>query len=121
MSVVPERKDLRERTKRFALRVIRLFQALPHSTEAQVIGKQVLRSATSVGAQFREGHRAKSDADFISRLEGSLQELEETVYWFELLAEAGIVPEERMKDLMREAEELIAIFVTIVRGVKRRR
>jgi four helix bundle protein len=80
-------KDLRVRTKNFALRIIRLYGSLPKSTEAQVLGKQVLRSGTSVGAQYREGQRAKSDADFISKAEGALQELDETGYWLELLTE----------------------------------
>lgn len=73
-------KDLRVRTKEFALRIIRLYSNLPKSTVAQVLGKQVLRSGTSVGAQYREGQRAKSDADFISKTEGVLQELDETSY-----------------------------------------
>jgi len=86
---------LRERTKAFALRVIRLYAALPKTTEAQVIGKQVLRSGTSVGAHYREAQRAKSDADFISKIEGGLQEAEETAYWLELLGESGILPDAR--------------------------
>ena len=72
------RQDLRKRTKEFALRIIKLYAALPKSTEAQVIGKQLLRSGTSVGAQYREACRAKSNADFISKIEGGLQELDET-------------------------------------------
>src|SRR2546423_4056699 len=82
-------RDLRVRTKSFALRIIRLYAALPKTVEAQVIGKQLLRSGTSVGAHYREAQRAKSNADFISKIEGGLQELEETVYWLELLADAG--------------------------------
>jgi four helix bundle protein len=70
-----QRQDLGKRTKDFALRIIRLYAALPKTTEAQVIGKQVLRSGTSVGAHYREARRAKSDADFISKIEGALQEL----------------------------------------------
>ena len=73
-------KDLRTRTKAFALRVIRLFAALPKTTEAQVIGKQLLRSATSVGAHYREATRARSHAEFISKVEGGLQELEESAF-----------------------------------------
>jgi four helix bundle protein len=81
----------------------------------------VLRSGTSVGAHYREAQRAKSDADFISKIEGGLQELDETAYWLELLVEAGIVPEEKLKPLIQETDELIAIFVTIVTKVKGRR
>ena len=75
-----EKPDLKIRTKEFALRIIRLYPSLPKTTEAQVLGKQVLRSGTSVGAQYREAQRAKSDADFINKVEGSLQELDETAY-----------------------------------------
>ena len=84
--------DLKVRTKQFALRIIRLYTSLPKTTEAQVIGKQVLRSGTSVGAQYREAQRAKSDADFINKVEGSLQELDETGYWLELLQTARLCP-----------------------------
>jgi four helix bundle protein len=113
-----ERQDLRGRTKTFALRIIKLYTALPKSTEAQVLGKQILRSGTSVGAHYHEACRAKSDADFISKIEGGLQELEETIYWLELIAEAKIFPLTRLKALQTEAEELIAIFVTMVKNVK---
>ena len=84
------RQDLRVRTKAFALRVIKLYVALPKRHEAQIPGGQILRSGTSVGAHYREACRAKSDADFISKIEGGLQELDETVYWAELIGEAGI-------------------------------
>ena len=113
-------EDLKTRTKRFALRVIRLYGALPKSTEAQVLGKQMLRSGTSVGAHYREGVRARSTAEFISKLEGGMQELEETSYWFELILESGIVTEHRMDDLMNEANELMAILTTIVKKTKTR-
>lgn len=113
-------KDLRVRTKDFALRIIRMYASLPKSTVAQVLGKQVLRSGTSVGAQYRESQRAKSDADFISKTEGALQELDETGYWLELLSEANILPAEKLADLRKETDELTAIFVTIVTKVKKR-
>jgi four helix bundle protein len=111
---------LKLRTKKFALRIITLYSALPRSGAAAVLGHQLLRSGTSPGAQYREAQRAKSDADFVSKIEGSLQELDETIYWLELIGEAKIIPTERLDPLHREAEELIAIFVTIVKGVKRR-
>ena len=110
--------DLEIRTKIFALRVVRLYVRLQKSTEAQVLGKQLLRSATSVGAHYREAQRAKSNADFISKIEGGLQELEETGYWLELLGESGIIDPERLQLLSKEAEELTAIFVTIVKRGK---
>ncbi len=113
-------QDLTKRTKEFALRVVRLYVSLPKTTEAQILGRQVLRSGTSVGAHYREAKRAKSDADFINKLEGGLQELDETAYWLELLIESGIMAETRLKPLMKEADELIAIFVAIVTKLKRK-
>lgn len=101
--------------------MIRLYSALPKETVAQVIGKQLLRSGTSVGAHYREGTRARSDAEFISKIEGALQELEESIYWMELLVESKIMEWARIQDLMNEADELVAILVTSVKNVKGRR
>ena len=112
------KRDLKERTKAFALRIIRLYASLPKTTEAQVLGKQMLRSGTSVGAHYREAQRAKSNADFISKIEGGLQELEETAYWLELLCDSSVVAQERLMPLQDETEELTAIFVTMVKKVK---
>jgi four helix bundle protein len=84
--------DLKTRTKQLALRTIRLYSALPTTTVAQVLGKQLLRSGTSVGAHYRESVRARSNAEFISKLEGGLQELEETGYWLELPSSFREVP-----------------------------
>ena len=112
--------DLLERTKLFALRIIRLYSTLPKTTEAQVIGKQFLRSGTSVGAHLREGKRSRSNAEFISKTEGALQELEETVYWLELLGESGIIKADQLIYLIKEADELIAILVSSVKTVKQR-
>src|SRR5688572_19931754 len=110
------RQDLRKRTKDFAIRIIKLYAALPKTTEGQVIGKQILRSGTSVGAHYREACRAKSNADFISKIEGGLQELDETLYWLELLTAAEIVPAGRLQPLESETNELIAMFVSMVRN-----
>ena len=107
--------DLKSRTKSFALRVIRMFGTLPNTVEAQVMGKQVLRSGTSVGAHYRE---ARSTAEFVSKIEGGLAELEETAYWIELLSESGIVPLSRVEDLLSEANQLTAILVTCVKNAK---
>ena len=93
-------QDLRKRTKDFALRIIRLYSSLPSSTVAQVIGKQVLRSGTSVGAHYREAYRSRSDAEFISKIEVALQELEETIYWFELLIESNLISEKKLANLL---------------------
>ena len=113
-------QDLRTRTSDFALRIIRLYVSLPKTTEAQVIGKQFLRSGTSIGAHYREGYRAKSDADIVNKFETALQELDETDYWLDLLIKANIVPAQKVESLIKETNELIAIFVTIVKKVKTR-
>jgi|ERR1051326_251073 four helix bundle protein len=111
-------EDLRARTKKFALRIIRLFSALPKEMIAQVLGKQLLRSGTSVGAHYREAFRAKSRADFISKMEGALQELDETEYRLELLVESNSIPLKRLQPLLDETNELISIFVAIVKRTK---
>jgi four helix bundle protein len=113
--------DLKRRTKAFALRIIRLYGTLPKSSvEAQVIGKQLLRSGTSVGAHYREASRACSPREFVSKLEGGLQELEETVYWLELLVEAGIVSTAKMAEILPEANELLAILTASAKTAKSR-
>ncbi len=116
-----ESRGLRPRTKDFALRIIRMYCALPKSTEAQVLGKQILRSGTSVGAHYREATRARSDAEFISKLEGGLQELEETGYWLELLGESGVIDPEKLSGLYKENNELTAMFTASVKTVKNRK
>jgi four helix bundle protein len=113
-----ESHDLKIRTRDFAVRIVKLFSSLPKNTEAQILGKQLLRSGTSVGAQFREAQHAKSDADFISKLEGSLQELEETAYWLELIEDLGFFTPVKLMPIRQETKELTAIFVTIVKKVK---
>jgi four helix bundle protein len=114
-------RDLRERTKAFALRIIRLFSALPRSQVAKIIGGQVLRSGTSVGAHYREACRSRSVAEFISKIEGGLQELDETAYWLELLVDSQIVSPTRLDDLRKEADELLAIFTASVKTAKKNR
>src|SRR5574342_488836 len=100
-----ERWDLKERTKNFALRVIKRYCALPKTTELQVLGKQALRSGTSVGAHYCEAKRARSEAEFISKIEGALQELEETGYWLGLLVESDIVSKKRLPIHTSQTEE----------------
>ena len=85
-----------------------------------MIGKQVLRSGTSVGANYREGHRAKSDLDIINKFGSVLQELDETDFWLDLLVKAGIVPATKVEALIKETNELLAIFTTIVTKIKKR-
>ena len=94
-----EENDLDVRTKTFALRIIRLFCGLPKTTEAQVIGKQVLRSGTSVGANYSEAYRGRSKAEFVSKCGDCLREIEETAYWLDLLVEADLVASERLQPI----------------------
>ena len=112
--------DLRSRTTSFALRVVRMFVALPKTVESQVLGKQLLRSGTSVGAHYREACRARSTAEFVSKIEGGLAELDETLYWLELIAESGIVNKARLSAIHREANELTAILVACAKNAKAR-
>jgi four helix bundle protein len=105
--------DLAVRTKDFARRIIRLYIALPKETLAQVLGKQVLRSGTSVGANYREARRGRSKAEFSAKIGECLKEADETAYWLELLSEENIIPQKRLEPLLKEINELIAIFVTI--------
>jgi four helix bundle protein len=113
-----EKTDLAVRTKSFALQIIRLFSTLPKTTEAQIIGKQVLRSGTSVGANYREAYRGRSKAEFVSKCGDGLREIEETSYWLDLLVEANLVPREQLQAIRQECRELIAIFVTILKRSK---
>src|SRR5437773_11925082 len=113
-----EEKDLRDRTKHFALSIIRMFSMIPKTTEAQFLGKQMLRSGTPVGANYREAYRGRSKAEFIAKCGDSLRELEETTYWLELLVDGKIVPADRLSIVRQECDELIAIFVTILKSSK---
>jgi four helix bundle protein len=95
-----------------------MFSTLPKTAEAQVLGKQALRSGTSVGANYREAYRGRSKAEFIAKCGDSLRELEETSYWLELLADGEIVSADRLAPLRRECDELTAIFVTVLKRSK---
>ncbi len=112
-------EQLGSRTKKFALRVIKMFTALPKSTEAQVIGKQLLRSGTSVAANYREAARARLKAELMSKLGQVEQELDETLLWFELLVESGIVTSKKMTPLHTEGEELLKIVVASIKTLKK--
>ena len=105
----PEPEDLRVRTRQYAVRVIRLYSSLPRNEVARTLGKQLLRSGTSVGAQYREGKRAKSDADLVSKLEGALQELEESEYWLELLEEAAVFSNSRLQPLLSKDYDAVLL------------
>ena len=116
-------KELQARTKSFALRLIRMFRSLPKTEEARILGRQMLRSGTSVAANYHAVCRARSKAEFTAKLGVVVEEADETVFWLELLVESGIVPEEKIHSLMNEANELLAIFAasrhTARRGAKR--
>ena len=109
---------LKDRTKRFALQVIRLCRALPRTQESSIITRQLLRSATSVGANYRAVCRARSTADFVSKLGIVLEEADETLFWIELLVESGAAHPEKISSVRREANELVSIFVASLRTAK---
>ncbi len=114
-------QDISTRTKAFALKIIKLFSQLPKTTEAQVLGKQLLRCGTSVGAHYHESMRARSKNEFVAKIEGGLQELEEARYWLELLVLSSIMTEKSLSELMQEAKELTAILITISKNTKAQR
>ncbi|MGH7496706.1 MAG: four helix bundle protein [bacterium] len=106
---------MKQRTKQFALRVVRVVQSLPERNRvAKVIGDQLLRAGTSVGANYRSACRAKSTADFISMLGTVEEEADESLYWMELLIESGLVKKSRLEKLMKEGDEIVAIVVSSI-------
>jgi four helix bundle protein len=107
-------EDLKERTKKFALRMVRLYQALPASGEARVIGRQMLRSGTSVGANYRAACRARSKAEFVAKLGIVLEEADEALFWLELLQDLGLISVHKLTPLVQEAGELTSIFVASI-------
>ena len=107
---VGKHQQLRERTKQFALRIIRMSQVMPNTRASNVIANQILRSATSITANYRAAGRSRSKAEFIAKIGVVLEEADETVCWLELLSESGIVPAGKLNDLLAEANELVAIF-----------
>jgi four helix bundle protein len=117
MSGQPE--QLRDRTKDFALRIVRLFRSLPYRTDSQVLGKQLLRCGTSVAANYRAVCRARSRAEFIARMGIVAEEADETVLWLELMTESGITKAEATKGLLAEARELTAIFTASQQTAKK--
>ena len=106
-----DKEELKKRTKEFALRVIRLVEALPRTQTSQVIGNQLLRSATSVAANYRAVCRARSPADFVHKLGIVEEEADESLFWLEMIVETELMPANRMQELLQEADELTAIFV----------
>lgn len=115
----PKSSDLKVRTKQFALRIVRLVNSLPNNRACDVIGKQLLRSATSVGANYRAACRGRSTAEFCSKLGIVEEEADESVYWLELLRDAGVVRPELTEDLYCEAGEIVAMVVASIRTARR--
>jgi four helix bundle protein len=104
--------DLKDRTKKFAIRIIKLVQALPHNPAGWVLGKQLLRSGTSVAANYRAVCRSRSDAEFVAKMGTVVEEADETAFWLELLIESEIIPQEKLAPLLKEASELVRIFAS---------
>lgn len=119
MATQPE--QLRARTKEFAIRIVRLFKSLPKTDEARIIGKQVMRSGTSVAANYRAVCRARSQADFVSKIGVVVEEADETVFWLELLVDTGIVQKVLMENILLEANELLAIFAASLWTARQKR
>lgn len=114
-------KDLKQRTKEFALRIIKLVESLPRDKISDVIGKQLLRSGTSVGANYRSACRAKSTADFISKMGTVAEEADESIYWMELLIESGLISKDEVDELLDEADQLVAITVSSIKTARARK
>jgi four helix bundle protein len=114
------REEMKTRTKQFALRVIHLVEALPKLRTADVIGRQLLRAATSVGANYRAACRGRSKADFIAKMGIVEEESDECLYWLELLVEAELVKQAQVADLMKEADEITAIVVSSIQTARGR-
>jgi len=121
MTAQRQTPNLVARTKAYSLAAISFYAGLPRHTVANILGRQFLRSATSVGAQYREAQRAKSIADFLSKTEGALQELDETAYWLELIQDSGLDTSAAAGNLQNETNQLLAIFTSITKKAKLRK
>ena len=114
-----DRDELRDRTKKFALRVVTLVDALPRGPVGDVLGRQILKAGTSVGANYREALRASSKKHFVTIVEIALREADETLYWLELLADSGTVKPSLLYDLTQECNELVAIFASTAKTTRK--
>lgn len=112
-------EELKKRAKKFAIRVVGLFQSLPRTDEARILGKQLLRSGTSVAANYRAVCRARSKAEFIAKIGVVVEEIDEAIFWLELLTETGIMKQGHLHNLITEADELLAIFAASQHTAKR--
>jgi four helix bundle protein len=114
-------EQLKARTKQFAIRIVRLFRALPKTEEARLVGRQMLRAGTSVAANYRAVCRARSRAEFIAKMGVVVEEADETAFWLEFLVDTEIIRPKRIEALLTEANELLAIFAASVRTAKTKR
>ena len=114
-------EELKKRTKQFAIRIVKLFRSLPHSEEALIIGRQMLRSGTSVAANYRAVCRSRSKAEFVAKIGVVVEEADETVLWLEMLVDTEIVSARRLEKLLLEANELLAIFAASQRTARMKR
>ena len=121
MNTLDQAKLLQDRTKKFAIRVIKAFAKLPRDEAARIIGRQFLRSGTSLAANYRAACRARSAPDFISKISVVAEEADETLFWFELLVEAELIKVNLVRSLMKECEELLKIFSASLATAKRNR
>ncbi len=112
-------EELKKRTKTFALRIIRMVETLPKERTSDVIGRQLLRSGTSVGANYRSACRAKSSADFINKMTTVEEEADESIFWMELLVESSLIKQQRLNNLLMEANEILAITVSSINTAKK--
>lgn len=111
--------EMKKRTKAFALRIINMVDSLSKGRTADVIGRQLLRSGTSVGANYRSACRAKSPADFVNKMSIVEEETDESIFWMELLVDSGLISEERLSSLICEAKEILAITVASINTAKK--
>jgi four helix bundle protein len=113
-------QEFKQRTKNLALRIIKLVESLPKTSTAQVIGKQLLRSGTSVGANYRAACRAKSTADILHKLAIVEEEADETLYWLELLVEAEIFPASKLQNLIDQTNEIVSMIVASIKTIRQK-
>jgi four helix bundle protein len=118
MNSLDKATEMKRRTKSFAIRIVNIFRSLPHSPDAQTLGKQLLRSGTSVGANYRAVCRSRSQAELIARMGVVVEEADESVFWLELLNDTGVIRPERTKDVLKKANELVRTFGASLRTSK---
>jgi four helix bundle protein len=111
-------EELKKRTKQFGLRCIKVAESLPNTRTGDVLSKQLVRSATSVGANYRSACRAQSKPTFISKIAIAIEEVDEAQFWLEMIVEAGLMPQKKLADLMKESDEIVAILTASSKTAK---